>query len=250
MASFVVEVDGLRKTYPGGVRAVDGLSFRVRAGEIFGLLGPNGAGKSTTLGILEGLLAPDAGQVRVLGYDLPAQAPALKPHIGVQLQHTSLIPDLTVREQVVLFAHLYAVPAPQARADALLARLDLTAKAHARPDALSGGERQRLALALALVNAPRLIFLDEPTAGLDPHARRALWRIIQDLRAQGRTIVLTTHYMEEAERLCDRVAIMARGRLLALDTPAALRARLAAPQGPPPTLEDLFIHLTREEVRI
>ncbi len=250
MSESIVEVHNLRKAYPGGVCAVDGLSFRVTEGEIFGLLGPNGAGKTTTLSILEGLLPPDSGQVRALGMTLPAQAAALRRRIGVQLQRTSLIPDLTVREQLDLFARLYDMPRPAAVAEALLERLGLRARAEALPAALSGGEQQRLALALALVNDPQIVFLDEPTSGLDPQARRALWRLIRDLRAQGRTVLLTTHYMEEAERLCDRVAIIDRGRLLALDAPAALVARLPRAEGLRPSLEDLFLHLTGEEMRV
>ncbi len=249
MPEPIVTVRGLRKTYPGGVRAVDGLSFEVQPGEIFGLLGPNGAGKTTTLGLLEGLLQPDGGQVRVLGLDLPAQAAAVRRRIGVQLQRTSLIPDLTVREQLEVFARLYEMPAPRRLAADLLARLNLTHKAEALPDALSGGQQQRLALALALVNEPQLVFLDEPTAGLDPQARRSLWRLIRELQAQGRTVILTTHYMEEAERLCDRVAIMDHGRLLALGAPSQLTAQLPPVAGPRPSLEDLFLHLTGEEVR-
>ncbi len=249
MPDPVVEVHGLRKVYPGGVCAVDDLSFQVMDGEIFGLLGPNGAGKTTTLSILEGLLPPDAGRVRVLGMELPAQAPEIRRRIGVQLQRTSLIPDLTVREQIDLFAHLYNMPAPRAIAEALLERLGLREKARALPAALSGGEQQRLALALALVNDPRIVFLDEPTAGLDPQARRALWRLIRELQAQGRTVVITTHYMEEAERLCDRVAIIDHGRLLALGAPDALVAQLPSTHSLRPSLEDLFIHLTGEEIR-
>ncbi len=249
MPEPIVTVRGLRKTYPGGVRAVDGLSFEVQPGEIFGLLGPNGAGKTTTLGLLEGLLQPDGGQVRVLGLDLPAQAAAVRRRIGVQLQRTSLIPDLTVREQLEVFARLYEMPNPRRLAADLLARLNLTHKAEALPDALSGGQQQRLALALALVNEPQLVFLDEPTAGLDPQARRSLWRLIRELQAQGRTVILTTHYMEEAERLCDRVAIMDHGRLLALGAPSQLTAQLPPVAGPRPSLEDLFLHLTGEEVR-
>ncbi|HMA33348.1 MAG TPA: ABC transporter ATP-binding protein [Chloroflexia bacterium] len=217
----VIEVEHLVKSYPG-VKAVDGISFHVAEGEIFGLLGPNGAGKSTTLSIVEGVRRPDSGTVRVLGLDLPARAPAVKRRIGVQLQSTSLLPDLTAVEQIELFARLYGRTINRATALALLARVSLDEKASALPATLSGGQQQRLALALALVNDPEIIFLDEPTAGLDPQARHSLWDLVRGLCAEGRTVVLTTHYMEEAEALCHRIGIVDGGKLLALDTPGAL----------------------------
>ena len=217
--SPVIEVADLVKAYPG-VKAVDGVSFRVGAGEIFGLLGPNGAGKSTTLSLIEGLRRPDAGTVRVLGFDPATRPAAVKQRIGVQLQSTSLLPDLTALEQVALFARLYGRALNRAGALALLERVALAEKAGALPGQLSGGQQQRLAL--ALVNDPEIIFLDEPTAGLDPQARHNLWDLVRALRAEGRTVVLTTHYMEEAEVLCERVGIIDGGKLLALDTPGAL----------------------------
>nr|WP_290666137.1 ABC transporter ATP-binding protein [Ardenticatena sp.] len=217
----VIDVQHLVKEYPG-VRAVDGLSFHVERGEIFGLLGPNGAGKTTTLSIIEGLLPPDAGTVLVFGMDVRSQAFAIKQRIGVQLQSTSLIPDLTAVEQVLLFSALYGHRRSRTEALALLERVELGALAHRLPEHLSGGQKQRLALALALVNDPDIVFLDEPTAGLDPQSRHALWEIIRQLQTAGCTVVLTTHYMEEAESLCHRVGIVDHGRLLALDTPAAL----------------------------
>ena len=217
--SPVIEVADLVKAYPG-VKAVDGVSFRVGAGEIFGLLGPNGAGKSTTLSLIEGLRRPDAGTVRVLGFDPATRPAAVKQRIGVQLQSTSLLPDLTALEQVALFARLYGRALNRAGALALLERVALAEKAGALPGQLSGGQQQRLAL--ALVNDPEIIFLDEPTAGLDPQARHNLWDLVRTLRAEGRTVVLTTHYMEEAEVLCERVGIIDGGKLLALDTPGAL----------------------------
>jgi ABC-2 type transport system ATP-binding protein len=217
----VIEVADLVKTYPG-VRAVDGISFSVGAGEIFGLLGPNGAGKTTTLGIIEGVRRPDGGQVRVLGRDVGREAAAVKRRIGVQLQSTSLLPDLAAVEQVELFARLYGRALDRAGALALLDRVDLREKATALPANLSGGQGQRLALALALVNDPEIVFQDEPTAGLDPQARHSLWDLVRTLAAEGRTVVLTTHYMEEAEALCHRVGIIDGGKLLALDTPGAL----------------------------
>ncbi len=216
-----IRVDGISKAF-GAVQAVDGLSFCVRRKEIFGLLGPNGAGKTTALSIIEGLRPADAGRVDVLGMDINKDAPAIKARIGVQLQTTSFLRDLAAVEQVVLFARLYGRPADRAHAGALLERFELGSKANARPRELSGGQRQRLAIALALVNDPEIVLLDEPTAGLDPQARRLLWAFVRDLRAQGRTIVITTHYMEEAEALCDRVGIIDHGRLLALDSPARL----------------------------
>ncbi|MBN2501741.1 MAG: ABC transporter ATP-binding protein [Anaerolineales bacterium] len=222
----IIQVENLSKTYGNG-KAVDDLSFQVRQGEIFGFLGPNGAGKTTTLSILEGLRQADGGRVSILGMDIASKTQAIKQCIGVQLQSTSLLPDLTVFEQVQLFARLYGFQPSAAEIMALLEKVGLTGKAKAFPDKLSGGQQQRLALALALVNQPEIIFLDEPTTGLDPQSRRALWEIIRGLRDQGKTIVLTTHYMEEAETLCDRVGIIDHGRLVALDTPGALINGLA-----------------------
>lgn len=216
-----IRVDGISKAF-GRVQAVDGLSFSVRRSEIFGLLGPNGAGKTTALSIIQGLRPADAGDVSVLGMDITTDARAIKARIGVQLQTTSLLRDLGALEQVMLFARLYGRPTDRAHARALLGRFELEHKANARPRELSGGQRQRLAIALALVNDPEIVLLDEPTAGLDPQSRRLLWAFVRDLRVQGRTIVITTHYMEEAEALCDRVGIIDHGRLLALDSPARL----------------------------
>lgn len=217
----VIALDQVSKAY-GPVHAVENVSFDVRAGEIFGLLGPNGAGKTTTLAMIEGLRAPDGGRAMVLGFDVAQQARQIKARIGVQLQTTSLLPDLSAVEQIELFARLYGRHLYRRTALALLARLGLEDKAHVLPAKMSGGQQQRLALALALVNDPEIVFLDEPTAGLDPQARRTLWDIVRGLRDEGRTVVLTTHYMEEAEALCHRVGIMDNGTLLALDTPGAL----------------------------
>jgi ABC-2 type transport system ATP-binding protein len=222
----IIQVKKLSKTY-GTVKAVDDLSFEVMPGEIFGFLGPNGAGKTTTLSILEGLRRADGGQVSILGLDVANQTQAIKQRIGVQLQSTSLLPDLTVFEQVQLFARLYGFQPAHEEIMTLLELVGLTGKAKAFPDKLSGGQQQRLALALVLVNQPEIIFLDEPTTGLDPQSRRTLWEIIRGLRDQAKTVVLTTHYMEEAETLCDRVGIIDRGRLVALDTPGALINGLA-----------------------
>ncbi len=213
-AEPVIRVRGLVKRY-GDLVAVDGIAFDVAAGEIFGLLGPNGAGKTTTVEILEGLRTPDAGETTVLGVDVAKDANALKPRIGVSLQTAALYPKLTVTELIDLFRSFYPTARPT---DELIDLLELGERRKARSQDLSGGQRQRLGVALALVNEPELVFLDEPTTGLDPAARRALWDIILGLKADGRTVLLTTHYLEEAEILCDRVAIMDHGRILEMGT--------------------------------
>jgi ABC-2 type transport system ATP-binding protein len=213
-AEPVIRVRGLMKRY-GDLVAVDGIDFDVAAGEVFGLLGPNGAGKTTTVEILEGLRTPDGGQAEVLGIDVAAHADALKPRIGISLQTASLYPKLTVVEVIDLFRSFYATSRPTAE---LIDLLGLGERRNARTKELSGGQQQRLAVALALVNDPELIFLDEPTTGLDPAARRALWDIVRDLRTAGRSVLLTTHYMEEAEILCDRIAIMDHGHILEMGT--------------------------------
>ncbi len=217
----VIRIEGLRKGY-GEVVAVDGMNLTVNCGEVFGILGPNGAGKTTTLEIIEGLRKPDAGEIEVAGYDAVRESEDLKRIIGVQLQSTALFDYLTVRETLKLFADLYGADDSPARIRQLLDVVLLTEKANCRVEDLSGGQQQRLSLALALVNDPKIIFLDEPTMGLDPQARRNLWSLIRHLRSEDKTLVLTTHYMEEAEELCDRVAIMDRGRILISDTPHAL----------------------------
>ena len=217
----VISVLDLRKVY-GDVRAVDGVSFEVKRGEIFGLLGPNGAGKTTTIEILEGLNKPDEGEVRVLDIDVRREPGRLKERIGVQLQSAALYPDLKVTELLDLFASFYARRRPTAE---LVTELGLDERATALTKTLSGGQRQRLSIALALVNDPELIFLDEPTTGLDPQGRRSLWEHIERLRGEGRTVLLTTHYMEEAESLCDRVAIMDHGKILELGTVSELISR-------------------------
>ena len=206
----VIRVSGLHKRY-GETRAVDGVSFEVPARTVFGLLGPNGAGKTTTVEVLEGLRTPDAGEVRVLGIDAVKHPDDLKTRIGVSLQTAALYPRLTVVEVLDLFRSFYRSGRPSGD---LIALMDLGEKRTTRTQDLSGGQRQRLSVALALVNDPELVFLDEPTTGMDPAARRALWAIILDLKAEGRTVLLTTHYLEEAEVLCDRVAIMDHGHIL------------------------------------
>ncbi|HKZ63800.1 MAG TPA: ABC transporter ATP-binding protein [Thermoplasmata archaeon] len=214
----VVSVVGLEKSY-GSLRAVDGISFSVGEGEIFGLVGPNGAGKTTTWEILEGLRRADGGSIQVAGIDVRKHRRRLRTLIGVQLQATALFERLTVRETLEVFAAMYPTRVP---ADRLVKLVNLEEKADEWTEKLSGGQKQRLAVALALVNDPKIVFLDEPTTGLDPQARRSLWDVIAEFRKAGKTVMLTTHYMEEAERLCDRVGVMDRGKLLALDRPSQL----------------------------
>jgi ABC-2 type transport system ATP-binding protein len=214
----------LRKTY-GDLVAVDGLDLEVRPGECFGLLGPNGAGKTTTIEICEGLNAPDAGLVRVLGETWQTDPRALRERLGISLQETQFSDKLTVAETLQLFRSFYRRPRPL---EDVLAAVQLGEKRSGRVGQLSGGQKQRLALACALVADPELFFLDEPTTGLDPQSRRQLWDLIEDVKRQGRTVVLTTHYMEEAERLCDRVAIVDHGRIIALGTPGQLIVELGA----------------------
>jgi ABC-2 type transport system ATP-binding protein len=233
-AEAALVVDKLQKSY-GPNRVVDDLSFKVRPGEIFALLGPNGAGKTTTIETLEGYRKPDSGSVRVLGLDPVREGASLKPQIGVMLQQDGLYPDLSAREVLSLFAGYFADPANVAD---MLARVGLTDVAKTRYRRLSGGQKRRLALAVTLVGKPRLVFLDEPTTGMDPQARLATWEIIRELKRSGVTILLTTHLMDEAERLADRVAIIDHGRLIALDTPAGLTGvqdanvvRFVAPTG-------------------
>ncbi|GAA5194998.1 ABC transporter ATP-binding protein [Rugosimonospora acidiphila] len=221
-----IQVDGLRKWY-GDTHAVDGVSFEVERGEFFGILGPNGAGKTTLLEIVEGLRKPDAGQVSLLGMRPWPRNARLLPRIGVQLQATSFFERLTAREQIRTFASLYGIPAPHA--DRMLEVVGLADKADTRTEKLSGGQVQRLSIACALVHGPEVVFLDEPTAALDPQARRNLWDLLREINAEGRTVVLTTHYMDEAELLCDRVAIMDNGRILRSGAPAALVRGLDAP---------------------
>ena len=217
----IIQVKNLCKAY-GRVQAVNDISFTVQAGEVFGFLGPNGAGKTTTLSILEGLRRPDSGSVTLFGMDMARYAPEIKRRIGVQLQSTSLMAEFSALEQILLFARLYGRQLSRQAALEMLEKVSLAEKANVLPHKLSGGQKQRLALALAQVNQPEVLFLDEPTSGLDPQSRRMLWESIRQHQAEGRTIVLTTHYMDEAEALCQRVAIIDQGKLAALDTPAAL----------------------------
>ncbi len=235
-----VRVRGLTKVF-GVERAVDGLEFEVARGECFGLLGPNGAGKSTTLKMLLGLLEPQAGSVEVLGLEIPAQALAARARVGVVPQSDSLDPDFTVEENLLVFARYFGIGAAELRPrlPELLEFAGLAHKRHARIDALSGGMKRRLTLARALVNAPELLVLDEPTTGLDPQARHLIWERLRQLLARGTTILLTTHFMEEAERLCSRVAILDHGRAIASDTPRALIEAQIEPQVVEVTGDDL-----------
>jgi ABC-2 type transport system ATP-binding protein len=221
-----IEVRGIRKRY-GDVHAVDGVSFEVQTGEFFGILGPNGAGKTTTLEIIEGLRRADSGEVRVLGRSPWPRNQALLPRIGVQLQASAFFERLTAAEQIRTFAALYGAPASQA--DRWLAAVGLSDSAGIPNEKLSGGQQQRLSIACALVHEPDLVFLDEPTSGLDPQARRNLWDVLRGINAQGRTVVLTTHHLDEAEALCDRVAIMDHGQILKVGPPAVLVRDLDAP---------------------
>ncbi len=237
MGQPIIQVEDLHKNY-GEVQAVRGLSFAVEQGEVFGLLGPNGAGKTSTVEILEGLRTPDRGLVRVCGLDPETSGNAFKQNVGAVLQSTSLPDKLRVKEAIEMFAQFYRT---RADTDQLLKQFQLEEKRSAFYGHLSGGQKQRLALAMALVNNPQVVFLDEPTAGLDPQVRREIYDIIEQLRREKKTVLLTTHYIEEAERLCDRVAIVDHGQVIALGTPRELKrgsagttrieVRLARPVG-------------------
>src|SRR6266513_874010 len=250
--SPALRVQGLRKAYDDVV-AVDGLNLEVRTGECFGLLGPNGAGKTTTMEICEGLLAADSGSVEVLGRRWESDARDLRELLGIQLQDTQLTEKLTVDETLTLFQSFYLEALDVGD---VVDKVELGEKRSSRVGNLSGGQKQRLAVACALVGNPQLLFLDEPTTGLDPQSRRQLWDLIAKFQAEGRTIVLTTHYMEEAERLCDRVAIVDHGHVIALGSPRELIDSLDVSHLPPPeprkttaTLEDVFVSLTGRTLR-
>lgn len=250
-ATQALVVRGLRKSY-GDVMAVDGLDLDVAAGECFGLLGPNGAGKTTTIEICEGLLERDSGEVALLGMTWESDAGRLKEKLGISLQDTQLSEKLTVHETLKLFRSFYKVGRD---VDEVIDAVQLDEKRHARVGTLSGGQKQRLAIACALVGDPELLFLDEPTTGLDPQSRRQLWSLIEGFKSSGRTILLTTHYMDEAERLCDRVAIVDHGHIIAAGTPHDLIESIAETHPPPPprassaTLEDVFVALTGRTLR-
>ncbi|MEP6916401.1 MAG: ABC transporter ATP-binding protein [Acidobacteriota bacterium] len=247
MHELAVRCDGLGKRY-GDVVAVESLTLHVRRGECFGLLGPNGAGKTTTIEILEGLLEPDAGDVEVLGLRWKTDERELRDRLGIHLQETQLSEKLTVEEMLRLFRSFYRRGRPIGE---LLRIVELESKSQSRVGTLSGGQKQRLSIACALAGNPDLLFLDEPTTGLDPQSRRQLWDVLERFRAGGGTILLTTHYMDEAQVLCDRVAVVDHGALIAQGTPQELIASLAAPkmvvqQG---TLEDVFMSLTGRHLR-
>lgn len=247
----IVSVRDLRKRY-GDIDAVAGVSFDVEEGEIFALLGPNGAGKTTTVEILEGLRSADAGSAIVAGVDVTHDPSGVKERIGVQLQSSAFPENFLAREIVDLFALFYG---RRVDALALLREVGLEDKAKQKSEKLSGGQRQRLSIAVAMVNEPRVLFLDEPTTGLDPQARRNLWDLIRDIRRRGTTVFLTTHYLDEAEVLCDRVAIMDAGRVIALDSPRALIGQLIGRGFTKPVvqqqanLEDVFLDLTGHALR-
>ncbi|MCX8020430.1 MAG: ABC transporter ATP-binding protein [Chitinophagaceae bacterium] len=251
MENIIITVKELVKKY-GELEAVKGISFEVREGEIFGLLGPNGAGKSTTLEIMETLRPKTSGKVFIAGYDLDTQPREIKKIIGVQLQSSGFYPGLNLLQLIELFSGLYNEPV---HARELLRMVNLEDKARAKVKELSGGQKQRFSIATTLINKPKIIFLDEPTTGLDPQARRSLWELIKEIRQKGTTVIITTHYMDEAEYLCDRVAIMDEGKIIALDTPDKLIDDLLAQGFERPrvvkkaNLEDVFIHLTGHALR-
>jgi ABC-2 type transport system ATP-binding protein len=252
MTAPLLEVKDLRKTYADGFEAVKGVSFSVQKGEVFGILGPNGAGKTTTLEMIESLRSITSGSVKLDGLDVQESPYEVKERIGIQLQSTAFFPNLKLVELLNLFNDLYAETTDPME---LLREVDLVDKANALSKELSGGQRQRFSIATTLVNKPVAVFLDEPTTGLDPQARRNLWDLVKQIRKKGTTVILTTHYMEEAQVLCDRVAIMDEGKIIALDTPEKLIHQLLGRGFKPhtkvqaATLEDVFIDLTGKELR-
>jgi ABC-2 type transport system ATP-binding protein len=251
MQRIIISVKNLQKSY-GTFEAVKGISFDVFEGEIFGLLGPNGAGKSTTLEIIETLRDKTSGQVIVDGLNLDTAADDIKKIIGVQLQTSGFYPGLTLLELIQLFAGLYNRPVQPME---LLHLVNLEDKAKNKYKELSGGQKQRFSIATTLINQPKIVFLDEPTTGLDPQARRSLWELIKSIRSKGTTVIITTHYMDEAEQLCDRIAILDEGKIIALASPDKLIDDLVATGFERPkqvksaNLEDVFIQLTGKEIR-
>jgi ABC-2 type transport system ATP-binding protein len=249
--SAIVSVRDLRKKY-GQIEAVAGISFEVQQGEVFALLGPNGAGKTTTVEILEGLRTADGGSATVAGVDVRKDPAGVKSRIGVQLQQSAFPENFLAHELVELFALFYD---RKVDSYALLRAVGLEDKKNQKSEKLSGGQKQRLSIAIALVNEPQVLFLDEPTTGLDPQARRNLWELIRDIRKRGTTVFLTTHYLDEAEVLCDRVGIMDSGKIIALDSPKALITQLLGRGFSKPVLqqqanlEDVFLDLTGHELR-
>lgn len=251
MSNTIITVKDLVKNY-GSFEAVKGISFEVQEGEIFGLLGPNGAGKSTTLEIIETLRPKTSGKITVDGIDLDQSPQEIKKIIGVQLQSSGYYPGLNLLQLIELFSGLYN---QEVNPMELLEMVNLKDKAKAKVKELSGGQKQRFSVATTLINKPRIIFLDEPTTGLDPQARRSLWELVSNIRSSGTTVIITTHYMDEAEYLCDRVAIIDAGKIIALDTPDLLIDKLVASGFERPremklaNLEDVFIHLTGHSLR-
>ncbi|MBS1742897.1 MAG: ABC transporter ATP-binding protein [Bacteroidetes bacterium] len=251
MKNTIISVKNLSKKY-GEFQAVKSISFDVYEGEIFGLLGPNGAGKSTTLEIIETLREKSGGEIMVAGFDLDKNPGEIKKIIGVQLQNSGFYPGLNLVQLLKLFGGLYNRPVKPLE---LLEKVNLVEKAKAKVKDLSGGQRQRFSIATTLVNTPRIVFLDEPTTGLDPQARRNLWDLIREIRANGTTVIITTHYMDEAEQLCDRIAILDHGEIIKLDSPDRMIDELVAggferpKQVKAANLEDVFIHLTGREMR-
>jgi ABC-2 type transport system ATP-binding protein len=253
-APATLQIQDLHVSY-GPVKAVDGVTLEIREGEIFGLLGPNGAGKTTTLSAIEGLLKPDAGSILIEGIDIQKDPLGAKAQMGVQLQSTGFHPDLSVREIVQVYAGLYGREMSPGQAIEALAGLGLEQEGSRRVNQLSGGQKQRLSLLIAIIHEPVIVLLDEPTGGLDPQARRRLWERIEQMRKVGRSILLTTHSMEEAQAVCDRVAIMDHGKILTVDSPAGLikkhrnDPRVRAVAHGRVTLDDVFIGLTGADIR-
>jgi ABC-2 type transport system ATP-binding protein len=240
-----VLIENLTKDY-GDVRAVDGLTLSIPEAEVFGLLGPNGSGKTTTINCLTGLLKPTKGSIKVGGFDTRTESPKAREILGVSPQETAVYSYLTGRENVRLFGELYSVPKKvlDARVDYVMEKVGLIDEAERRVGKYSGGMKRRVSIAMALVRDPRIVLLDEPTVGMDPQSRRAVWDFVIELKDKGKTIVITTHYMEEAEELCDRVGIIDHGRLIALGPPAELKTKYSAKD-----LEDVFIQLTGRRIR-
>lgn len=245
----IININDLHVRYQE-TQAVDGLNLSIGRGEIFGLLGPNGAGKTSTLSCIEGLNQPTSGTIDIAGYDVVCHAMEIKQLLGVQLQTTALFDELTASELIKLYAAFYNSYPSKKQITTLLERFGLGQKMNARPKQLSGGQQQRLSLALTLVNDPQVVLLDEPTTGLDPQARRGVWALIRRMQAEGRTVLLTTHYMEEAQELCDRVGIIVDGKLVVVGTPLELIRQYAPTLSPEEAarrqsnLEDVFLHLT------
>lgn len=253
--STVLQVEGLNVSY-GNFQAVKDVSFEIHSGEIFGLLGPNGAGKTSTLSAVEGLLKPQSGTIKVAGYSVREQPFHARASMGVQLQATSFQPELTITEIIQLYAGIYGLSLSKDKVATILEGIQLQESASKRFGELSGGQQQRVSLVIATIHEPRLILLDEPTTGLDPQARRQLWERIEAMRDKGHGIILTTHSMEEAESVCDRIAIIDHGKVIAIDTPQALIDRnrempavIRASRKGKITLEDVFIGLTGTTVR-